>query len=131
MVRAPLAALARGDIFEASQFNIWSTAHGSSFGLGIHYELMKQKLAGPPFDLLLGHAEAQLGAAALPSQRVQLQEVVVMGGSGSRSGSGGGSGSRSGSGGGGGGRAARFLWQLCMQQNSCWMVTGISLVEEF
>lgn len=73
MVKAQLAALARGDIFGASGFNIWSHAHGSGFGLGIHYELMRDKLRQPPYSLLLGHSEALLGAAALPKQRVQLQ----------------------------------------------------------
>lgn len=118
VVEAQLAALQRGDIFGASCFNIWRT-HSSGFGLGIHYELMRDKLAQAPYDVLLHHSEAYLGAAALPSQRVMLQEVVVLGG-----GPGGG-GSRGGAGG------VRFLWRMGMQANGCWMVTGISVVDTY
>ncbi|GAB4816896.1 hypothetical protein N2152v2_003942 [Parachlorella kessleri] len=90
VVKAQLAALQRGDVFGASCFNIWRS-HSSAQGLGIHYQLLRDKLQEPPFDLLLWHAEAMLGPAALPSQRVMLQEVVVLGSGGSMEGRGGGS----------------------------------------
>ena len=90
VVKAQLAALQRGDIFGASCFDIWRS-HSSAQGLGIHYQLLRDKLQEPPFDLLLWHAEAMLGPAALPSQRVMLQEVVVLGGAGGLGGRGSGS----------------------------------------
>lgn len=54
--------------------------------------------------MLLRHAAAQLGTAALPSQREMLQEVAVLAADGA---------------------SARFLWRLGIGPQGCWMVTGI------
>ena len=71
----------------------------------VHCDLLQRQLAQSPYRLLLGHSLAQLGPAALPSQREQLQEVVVWGG--------------------GGIGAAVYRWRLQLQPNSCWMVAAI------
>ena len=42
-------------------------------GLGFHLEALRTKLQREPYSLLLRHAAAQLGTAALPSQREMLQ----------------------------------------------------------
>lgn len=73
-------------------------------GLAFHHEALRQKLRQEPYGLLLRHAAAQLGTAALPSQRELLQEVGVLAADGS---------------------SARFLWRLGIGQQGCWMVTGI------
>lgn len=112
MVKAQLAALQRGDIFSASCFSVWRS-RGSGFSLGLHYDLMREMLAAEPYSALLHHADAWLGPAALPSQRVMLQEVGVALAAG-----------------GVGGGGVRFLWRLGMQANGCWQVTGIEAVRE-
>ncbi len=105
---------------------------------GVQRSLLNDLLREPSYRVLLGHARAELGAAALPSQRVMLQEVTVVGDSTSSSSSssrdssstGVWSEGSSGIGGsvGGEGSSSLFVWQLGMQANGCWLTTGISLV---
>ena len=101
--------------------------HPPPAGLSFHHDALRTQLAQPPYDrlLLLGAAapaaaavEARLGAAALPTQREQLQEVelVGLGGGGSE--------------GGGSSGGTRFVWRLGMAAHGCWMVSGIFASED-
>eukprot|EP00887_Chlorella_sp_A99_P003174 scaffold9.g3174.t1 len=108
VVLAQLQALQQFDTFEAGQYNMWrcGTTGTGRLAVLVQSEMLQHQLAAPPYRLLLGHAAAQLGPAALPSQREQLQEVFVFGGEGSG--------------------AAVYTWRLGMQANGCWMVLGIA-----
>ncbi len=101
VILAQLEALSRGDLLTASSFNIW--ARNKQSGWELQLQEFRALLRQEPYHLLLRHGSAELGAAALPSQRQQVQEVVL----------------------GSGGRQVAFLWRVCMQGNGCWMVQGI------
>jgi hypothetical protein len=112
IVKAQLAALAAGDVFEASCFSMWrSTAHLSSrkTSLGSHHDALRAMLAQQPHRVLLGHAGVRLGAAALRSQAEQLQEVAVLAADGS---------------------SASFVWRLTLATHGCWMASGIFAADE-
>ncbi|KAI7836203.1 hypothetical protein COHA_009928 [Chlorella ohadii] len=109
IVKAQLAALQHGDLFNASCFSSWRggmKGHVASrrTGLGFHLEALRTKLQQEPYGLLLHHAAAQLGTAVLPSQHEMLQEVAVLAEDGA---------------------SARFLWRMGIGAQGCWMVTGI------
>lgn len=111
IVRAQLAALQRGDILDAGSFSSWRSGGGGGgrvgsrrTGLAFHLDALAAKLEREPYGLLLRHAAAQLGAAALASPREQWQEVSVLAADGA---------------------SQRFLWRLGMGAQGCWMVTGI------
>lgn len=137
VIYAQLEALQRGDVYEASQFNTWSSTtvsqsavderegkereikvdRLSSFSLGVQYELLRDILLAVPYSVLANHSSAVLGAAALPTQRSMLQEVWVKSG-------------RKSVGGTGeeihGGEWVRFIWNLNLETSiGCWMCTKI------
>jgi hypothetical protein len=100
VVLAQLAALSRGDLPAAACFNLWSR-NKQAGGWELQLQEFRGLLRSEPYHLLLRHEGARLGAAALPTQRRQLQEVLL------------------------GAGEARFLWSLCMQGDGCWMVEAI------
>ena len=121
MLKALLAALARRAVFDASCFASWrgpgpgaggGPLHedGAAGGMAARLALLRELLAAEPYAALLGHGRAELGAAALPSQRDMLQLVTVH---------------PAGGGGGGTGGGTAFRFRLGLQANGCWMVTGI------
>jgi hypothetical protein len=137
VVYAQLEALRRGDVYEASQFNIWRqlsvtsisketdeqnrilNAQPSSFSLGLQYELLRDTLRDSSYTALVNHRSAVFGAAALPTQRSMLQEVWVKS-------SGGASASATGSRSRAAGDWVRFVWNLSLESsNGCWMCTQI------
>ena len=78
-------------------------------GLGFHHDALRAKLQQQPYSLLVGHAGVQLGGAALPTQREQLQHVSVLAPDGT---------------------SAQFVWRLGMSTHGCWMASGIFSAEE-
>jgi hypothetical protein len=127
IVLAQLQSLRGGAVAEAATFNMWGlksqdrVSSGSRTSaspqledtcapvLDVHYDTFKAVLQSSPFHTLLHHASVEVGEAALLSQRCQVQRVRVRGDG--RDG-----GSHTG---------AWFEWELGMQANGCWMVTGI------
>jgi hypothetical protein len=78
-------------------------------GLGFHHDALRTKLQQAPHSVLVGHGGVQLGNAALPTQREQLQHVAVLAADGT---------------------TEHFVWRLGMNTNGCWMVSGIFAAEE-
>jgi hypothetical protein len=119
---AQLAALQRGDVFEAASFNNWRATDPFAgrrggrrgFSLGLHCERLRETLAEPPYAALLRHAGAQLGPAALPQRGGLLQEVWVRAAAAAAGQEGEGL------------VAARFVWRLSLQPNGCWMTSSIT-----
>jgi len=116
VVRAQLAALKRGDFFEAACFNRKGVSSATSRPSQRAPSLIDQvaELQGlvgaAPYTMLIKHSDAVLGPAALLSQRKMVQEVSVRG-----------EGSRAG--------WSRFVWELGLQGNLCWMTTAIRAVD--
>lgn len=103
VVLAQLHALKRNEIYEAASWNCWRRSSGR---FGIHFKLLSQLVQQEPYSALIGYENAQLEQAALPSQRHQLQQVVIEKNS-------------------SGCDIQRFVWKLAVQDHGCWMVTGI------
>lgn len=130
VVKAQLAALHRGDIYEASSFNNWESSDPFNksrrrggkrrFTMGIHYEMLREMLAEMPYGVLMKHQAAVLGPAAVPTQGSMLQEVWVKAGKENDAGV------ADGSGRGGDEGWTRFIWKLELQaENGCWVCCGI------
>ena len=138
VVKAQLAALKRGDVFDASSMSNWeatdpfnaSRRRGGRrrFTMGIHYERLREMLAEVPYGVLMKHESAVLGPSAIPTQGTMLQEVWVKAGNNdviegitntNTNISGGGKvGVHDG--------WTRFIWKLALQsENGCWVCTGI------
>lgn len=78
-----------------------------------HLAHFRQQLRQPQYHVLLTHTGVELGAAALPKQRQFLQAVsLALPGPSGFSGS------------------VQLIWQLGMQANGCWMVTGIHTMQQ-
>jgi hypothetical protein len=109
---AQLAALGHGDVLAAARWNLLAgRLCGAAPGaLGAATSAVQAAgwaafLERPPCAALVGHAGARLGAAALASQRTQLQEVRVAPA--------------------GGGAEAAFLFRMELASSGCWMVGAI------
>jgi len=130
VIAAQLAALQSGNIFEAACFNVAgiaerSAACGKVLDEGLHepsrnpiahsVEGLRRLLALPSHAVLLGHADAVWGRAALPTQSIMVQEVSVrvQGSPMSAAGS----------------SSSTFLWEVSLHKsNSCWMTSAITPV---
>ncbi|KAG2435865.1 hypothetical protein HXX76_007060 [Chlamydomonas incerta] len=124
VVKAQLAALARGDVVGAASFNLWSRS--TSAGWELHLSAFRSLLAQPAYAPLLAAGGAELGPSALPTPRRLLQEVRLTGlrrqaAAAAAAGAGGG---------GGGGGSCRLVFQLGMQANGCWVVEAIRRVAD-
>jgi hypothetical protein len=109
---AQLAALGRGDVLAAARWNLLAgrlcSAAPGELGAATsaaHAAGWAAFLERPPCAVLVGHAGARLGAAALASQRTQLQEVRVAPA--------------------GGGAEAAFLFRMELASSGTWMVGAI------
>ncbi|KAF8060015.1 ccr4 [Scenedesmus sp. PABB004] len=105
VVLGQLAALRRGDAVAAAGFNMLGRHAGAS-GWDAHLAAWRQLLARPRYGALCAHAATELGASALPSQRLVLQEVLLRSAPGGRP-------------------PERFLWRLGMASDGCWAVRAI------
>lgn len=124
VIKAQLAALGAGELYEAATFNSWEristdtrlsvSQAGEAFSLGIQYGLLLDRLSRPAHAALLNHQYSILGAAALLTPTSEIQEVLVSAGPCSSLDPF------------GGGKQTRFLWHMTLAPNGCWMCRDIN-----